>query len=322
MSGSASGGRSALVRLLLALAGAGLLVWVAGRIGWDTLGAAFTRLGLAGGAAVVALGLVESILDGLALHRVSLGRVSAVYAVAVNSAGTVVNSAIPYEAGEVAKGLLLRRRAAGTVTGLLVWNYVWKLSKPLAGVVALALGAGLSRALPPRALLAVGAGCALMFLPYVVLRSVVRARPAERLMRLGARLPRLGAAAERFVAGATRLDTEMVGFLGAHRGPFVAALALQIAGRLVGVVTVGVILATVAPDVDPWSAGALYAALSASDLVLMFIPVRLGVGESAYYVLFSALGLDPALGLIIGVVLRLRQLVANGLLSLGILVRH
>jgi hypothetical protein len=83
-----------------------------------------------------------------------------------------------------------------------------------------------------------------------------------------------------------------------------------------------VILATVAPAVDPWSAGALYAALSASDLVLMFIPVRLGVGESAYYALFSALGLDPALGLVIGVLLRLRQLVANGLLSLGVLVRH
>jgi hypothetical protein len=54
--------------------------------------------------------------------------------------------------------------------------------------------------------------------------------------------------------------------------------------------------------------------------VLALLPARLGVTEGASYVLFGFLGLDPALGAVVGIVMRIRAVASNAVLA-GLLLR-
>ena len=49
------------------------------------------------------------------------------------------------------------------------------------------------------------------------------------------------------------------------------------------------------------------------DGILFFVPAKVGTQEGGKVFLFSALGLDPARGLTVGVVRRIRELVYAGL---------
>ena len=55
------------------------------------------------------------------------------------------------------------------------------------------------------------------------------------------------------------------------------------------------------------------------DGILFFVPAKVGTQEGGKVVLFAALGLDPARGLTVGIVRRIRELVyaGVGLLALG-----
>jgi hypothetical protein len=272
-----------------------------------------------GAVLVIGLGLLEAALEGLALHRTLLGRVPAGFAVAANSAGALVGTVIPFEAGEVAKGVLLRRRDPDTLAGLVVWNYVWKLSKPIGVSIAFVVGFVATRdAFSPPVLGAVALGCAALFVPYLLVRLLLRANPNELAIRLLGRVAPLRAASERYLASAVRLDADITAFLRDHRGPFRDAVLLQAAARLVGAATLGIALGRLAPETSPLVAGVAYAALSASDLVVTLLPARVGVGEGAWFVMFDLIGLDPALGLAAGLVMRMRATAAYGLLAAGL----
>jgi hypothetical protein len=88
---------------------------------------------------------VELAIDCEALRRAMLGRVGLGWTMASNAAGGLVNTVIPFEAGEVVKGALLRQRSTHSrvVSGLIVWNYAWKLAKPAAVAVCFVLGVAL-----------------------------------------------------------------------------------------------------------------------------------------------------------------------------------
>ena len=123
-----------------------------------------------------------------------LGRVSVRGTLLSNSTGALVNTFIPLEAGEVVKGALLRQRStegagAGGAGGL---------ELRLEGRQALRPGRCSSwrrwrsgNVFPRELRWPVLGGVVLSFLPYLLLRMLIRARPAERLTRLLARVPRL-----------------------------------------------------------------------------------------------------------------------------------
>jgi hypothetical protein len=49
----------------------------------------------------------------------------------------------------------------------------------------------------------------------------------------------------------------------------------------------------------------------------MLVPARIGVSEGATYFLFHILGLDPAMGLIVGVAMRLRSILGQAPFALA-----
>jgi hypothetical protein len=192
----------------------------------------------------VALGLGETLLDTGALYRAVLGAVSFARVVSSNSIGALVNLALPYDAGEVVKAVLLRRasHAPPVLAGLVVWNYVWKASKPVSAAVAFLAALAFGSAVPRSVLGLVFAGVALSFVPYAGMNLILRLGPAERGSRMLVRLPFVGAMTGRWIASAAQLDREVREFSRDHGRDWLVVFALQVAGRCVQFIALAVIM--------------------------------------------------------------------------------
>ena len=99
--------------------------------------------------------------------------------------------------------------------------------------------------------------------------------------------------------------------LGAAR--VVAVLGCFLAGWAVGAVEIYVILAWVGGPVDWQTALALEIGSVLVDGIFFFVPAKIGTQEGGKVLLFAMLGLDPARGLTVGVVRRIRELTYAGL---------
>src|SRR5262249_343420 len=84
-------------------------------------------------------------------------------------------------------------------------------------------------------------------------------------------------------------------------------------GWAVGALEIYVILAWVGGPVDWQTALALEIGSVLIDGILFFIPAKVGTQEGGKVLLFAMLGLDPARGLTVGVVRRIRELTYAGL---------
>jgi hypothetical protein len=246
--------------------------------------------------------------------------VSARRLVAARLAGDAINYLTP---SATVGGELLRVRLLGGAVPLgLRWASVSvaKLGQTVAQAVFVLLGlalvlpglAGVSHA---GAWLA-GAGAALLFattLAWVVRRGVwATLADTARHLGLGARLPASWAGPGRDLdAALPRLG---------HRR-LLASLACFVAGWAVGAAEIYVILAWLGGPVDWQTALALETGSVLVEAVLFFIPAKVGTQEGGKVLLFALLGLDPARGLTVGVVRRIRELAyaGLGLAALGLL---
>jgi hypothetical protein len=305
-----------LGRLLITAGGLALLLFLVWRTGFDQLVQTFGRIGPGTFALVVLLGLIELVLDCEGLRRAMRARVSLLWTVAVQSAGGLVNTAIPFEAGEVVKAALLRRRVrdddSAVLGGLVVWNYVWKLAKPLAVGACLVAGLLLGNVFPEHLHGPVIAGVAISFVPYLALRVLLRQRPAERLMRFVTRHPRLERRATGWIQAATRLDRSVRDFWSHHPGAYLQTFFITFCTRFVGVLVLLVFAHSLGLPTDAGSILFLYATQSVADYFAMVVPARVGVSEGAAYMVFQLLGLDPTAALVISITLRARSLLLQG----------
>ncbi len=177
------------------------LLWLLDRIGFSTIGSMFQRVGIKGAMVILACGLAEALLDGLALRQAALGRVPYFSALAINQTGAFLNMAAPVEAGEVLKAALLSRHLdAEASTAVLVWNMAARLAK--SSVIFVAAGAALFFLPPFRSRSAVLLGFAsLNLLVYAAFALILRFGGVGRTFRLLSRLPFLkGRRTEGFVS--------------------------------------------------------------------------------------------------------------------------
>jgi len=298
------------------VAAIGLLVYLLDRLGWAEVAAALGRVGPGWAFVILALGIAETVSDALAL-RVALWdaiprfRVSAIHAM-----GSVANSFLPWEMGEVVKGALLRRDlgAETMLPGLIVWNYAYKLSRPITTFTAAALGAAVSTRFEARIETAILGASVVAFLPYLGLKLLLAAGPAAALTRLlhGLSIVKDGA---RFTEAAHRVDAAVRDFARHAPARYGKLLATQGAARVFAFLSLWAAVTALELPYDTGDVLLLYAGLNVAELVLTVVPARIGVAEGAAFALFAALGLEPGAGLLVYLVLRIRSLAANGLLA-------
>ena len=303
-------------RLFFFLAAVGLLVFLLHRVGWSQISHALGQIGPGGALLLYAIGTTETLLDSLALslligqhrwHRVFF----------ISNAGALLNGFLPFDLGELAKAALTHRAfpSGSTIAGSIVWNYVFKISRPLVALASALVGFFGAAYVDARIRYLIIAGVLVSFLPYIVLRLLLRQGVAARLMRLLRLVRVLRRDPDRIIAKALEIDEIVAGFWLRRRRAFVGALFLQIGARLVSWVGLLATLRLIGVPISITDTALLYGALNTAEVLITLIPAKLGVSEGAAFGIFKMLHMSPQTGVVMYLVFRLRGLATTGLMA-------
>ncbi len=309
--------RKTLIQLVCATISLVGLAWLLGRIGWATVGSAIQRVGWPTLAILMLLGWTESVTDAAALWVVMRQRLGLGFAVTVNAAGSMLNLILPWESGEVLKGTLLRERfgTQPAISGTIIWNYVFKISRPALSMAAALCGWALCREVDGFHLGVILAANALAFVPYVGLWLFIRYGAAKGFLRVLDLIPILRRHPARWGEVARQIDREVKLFWHERPVAYLKVFFLQIVARATGWVSYAVALRALGAHYSFGQVALAYATLNVAEYVVAVLPARVGVTEGSCFFLFQFLGLDPALGVIMAVILRVRTTVANGVIA-------
>jgi uncharacterized protein (TIRG00374 family) len=237
---------------------------------------------------------------------------------ALNSVTPVVQlGGEPFKVGAFAQWVG-PRQATGAV---LTYYMLDALSNMLTWLVAILTVILVFRPPAPVALgLAAAAGVILLLLLFVFSRH--RAGIFGLALAVLGKLPLLGRVArllERRRDTLMQLDEQIAGFY--HRGPgrFFLALAIDFAGRTIGMLEYFLIALSVGLHISFLQAFVMGSFLTLGLNLLFFVPFDLGSREGGMYLIYGILGLPSGLGMYAGIVTRLRWAVwiAIGLTLLG-----
>lgn len=242
---------------------------------------------------------------------------------AARIAGDAVNYVTPSAtlAGEFVRTRFLRGWATGT--SIVASVAVAKLSQTIAQIAFIVVGLTVvvgDTPLPSGVRLGVlGALAILAALAGAFLFGQRRGMfaPLLRLVQrwgLRGRAPELGQRLE-------RLDAEIARFHDGARGAFFLSSAGFFVGWSLGAVEIYLILWFLGVPVSVHRAVAIEVLSVAIDGALFFVPAKVGTQEGGKVLIFTVLGLDPAKGLALGVLRRIREL-TWALIGLLILTRH
>jgi len=265
---------------ILLIIGQEILAYVANTYGWR---AAFPRT-----------------RPPIAFHRLLAARI----------AGDAVNYLTPTATfgGEVARVRLLRDTA--TTLDLAASVAVAKVSQTVGQVAFLIVGLCFivaSTPLPPGTHVPLIAGtvalCVLTVAAVVAQRRGMFA-PLARLAALGGNRPHAVALGDRL----RRLDAEIARFHTADRRALLRSSAWFFAGWTLGVLEIYLMLWLLRVPTTLALAFSIETLSVGLDAMLFFVPAKLGTQEGGKVLIFAALGLDPATGLSLGVLRRIREL--------------
>lgn len=309
--------RKTLIQLVCVTGSLAGLAWLLGRIGWVTVGSALQRVGWPALAMLMLLGWIETVTDGAALWVVMGQRLRLGFAVTVNAAGSMLNLILPWESGEVLKGTLLHGQfgTQPAVSGTIIWNYVFKISRPTLSMAAALCACALCHETDGFHLGVILAANALAFVPYLGLRLLVRYGAAAGFLRILAFVPVLRRHPGHWVEVARQIDREVRLFWRERPVAYLKVFFLQIVARTTGWASYAVALRALGAHYSFGQVALAYATLNVAEYVVAVLPARVGVSEGSSFFLFKFLGLDPVLGVIMTVILRVRTIAANGVIT-------
>jgi hypothetical protein len=306
-----------IIQLVSVTAALAALFWLLSRIGWGTIGNALGRVGLPGALVLCSLTLAETIFDGAALCAVVGTRLRLAFTVLVNSAGSTLNLILPWESGEVLKTGLLRSHlgSGSAISGTIIWNYIFKFSRPAVSAMTALLALVLCRNTSASTLAIIGVANVLAFLPYVLLRVLIHYGAAEGLFKILKLIPGLRRHPAHWVELARKIDQEVRQFWRERPADYIKAFVYQAFARTTGWLSIYAGFRFIGLPYGFAEATLVYATMNVAEYVIAILPARVGVAEGTAFFAFKFLGLDPASGVILYVVLRIRTIFVNGLLT-------
>ena len=229
-------------------------------------------------------------------------------------AGEAVNQLTPLAnlGGEPLKAYLLRHQAP-TSRGLasVVIN---KTAQVFTGLAFTAVGLSLVILyweLPLAVPVTVKTGLALLFTVAALLLAAVWRKQRHMFSSLLGLVRRLGIRLdliERRMAKAVRIDENISRFYHQHKARFGLVLAFHACGWLLGACETWVILRSLTQGIDFEVAFLITSLTVIINSLFFFMPSNIGVLEGGQVFLFMTLGLDPAVGLSLGIIKRMRKI--------------
>ena len=306
-----------LIQLVSVLCAIAVLLWLLGRIGWSTIGDAIRSVGWGGALVLCSLSLAETVLDGAALCTIVGKRLRLAHAVVVNSAGSTLNLILPWESGEILKSGLLHTHfgSKDAIGGTIIWNYIFKLSRPAVSALTAVLAWILCREASAYTIGIVLVANLLAFLPYGVLRLLIRYGAAETLIKVLRVIPGIRRHPGHWVDLARNIDHEVRRFWQERPAAYLKVFAYQSIARMTGWFGIYAGFKFIGLPYGFAQATLVYATMNVAEYVIAILPARVGVSEGTAFFAFKFLGLNPTSGLILYVVLRIRTVFVNGLLT-------
>jgi len=227
-------------------------------------------------------------------------------------AGAAINFVTPTATlgGEIVRGTLVPRQVPGTeATASLAIN---KLAATLSDVVLSLAGVTLLLALVPLpAEMRAGVLLAVTLFVAGVAGFLVVQRRGQLAGLVGERrsLARVVGAerAARFARVAAEVDARIALFHAERPRDLAAAVVLHLGGSSLGALQLWVFLRWMGAPSDLETVALVFLVARVLDLAAFFVPARLGAQEGARMLAMGLAGLDPSLGLLFSLVLRLEQ---------------
>jgi uncharacterized membrane protein YbhN (UPF0104 family) len=292
----------------------GLLGYVLWQIGWDQVVRYIGRIGIVAGVGLVAAGYLENFCDAQAL-RAGLGAgAHRIKTLVINQAGSFVNMFIPFDGGEVFKATMLRKIVDGksAFTGIILWNYLAKLTKSIAVLASSCVAWLIADTDAGKSIAGLLVLLSLAsFSMFLIFKLVLMLGLTEKIARILLKLRLLRRSPEELVAKAREIDETVRHFYARERRRYLAILGYQLAARVVNFFTLWFLIAVLG-DQGFGEALVAYSTFGLTTFITLLFPNRIGVDEGAGYVVFKLVGLDPTLGAMLQFVVRLRNVVVNG----------
>ncbi len=214
--------------------------------------------------------------------------------------------------GEIVRGTLVPREVPGTeATASVAIN---KLAATLSDVILAVAGVALLVALVPLSTEARGgilAGVGAFGAAVAAFVAVQRKGRLASLIGERRSLARFFGAdrAQRFAEKAAEVDGRIARFHAERPGDLATSVALHVAGSILGALQLFVFLRWMGAPSSVATVALVFLVARAIDLAAFFVPARLGAQEGARMLAMRLVGLDPSLGLLFSLVLRLEQVV-------------
>lgn len=306
-----------LLQLLCVTASLGALIWLLSRLGWQNIIGPVRQIGWISAVVLFALALAENILDGLAL-RVTMGpSLKVSRALLVNAAGSMMNLVLPWESGEVLKGSLLKQDHGSprAVSGTIIWNYIFKISRPALSLLAAILAAVLCRHVSGELLVLVLCANVLAFSPYFILRLLIRFGAAERFMKIIRSLPYLRRSPDHWVDVARDIDRQVQSFWRERPVAYLQVFALQFFARSTGWLNIFLGFRAVGSPLSVADTALMYATMNVAEYLIAILPARVGISEGTAFFVCKLYGFDAPIGLVVYAFLRMRNILVYGVLT-------
>lgn len=315
------------LRIFLFLSSLAILFFLLRSIGFDKVGESFVRVGLGGAIILIICRFIENGSDAYGLFLSLPKRKSFLKIFAANCLGTLTNYVIPWEAGEFVKIGIIKSECGSesAIKGVVLWNYVFKLSKGFAilsmvlfSVVFSFFSADEFYQFDKFWLMFF---CSVLgFLPYFGLMILIHSNISVKIVKL---LKFLGKKdTDGLMKKAEKMDSDLKLFRKERPSDYKRTFWSQFFARYVSLLTF--VLCTYFAGFSDHTVSVLiltYCAINLGDYVSAFIPMKLGVGEGMGYIIFAFMGLPGENGGLITFILRINAIIAMSIVSSLIIVK-
>jgi hypothetical protein len=306
-----------VLQLVAVVAALAMLLSLLNRLGWPMIANAFSRVGWISAVLLVMFVVAEVVCDALALRIITGPSLRVGFAIALNTASSLMNLILPWESGEVLKVALLRGsvRSSHAVSSTIIWNYIFKVTRPTLSMAAALLAVLLCRTTPIKTLGVVILANLLAFVPYLLLRFAIRFGATEKIVNLMRHLPYLRRSPTHWAEIAKTIDTQVRAFWRERPWAYVQVFALQLLARTTGWLNIYVGCRAVGLPYGIDVAALLYATMNVAEYVIALLPARVGVSEGTAFFVFRYYGLDASMGLVVYTFLRVRNIAVSCLIA-------
>ncbi|MGI6394291.1 MAG: lysylphosphatidylglycerol synthase domain-containing protein [bacterium] len=304
-----------LLKFLVFILSLVLLYFLLSYIGFDRVGDVLLKVGLPGAIVLVVLGILENSTDARALYHALPEKIPYIKVLPSNSSGSLTNLIIPWEAGEVVKIGFLKKRAgtSSAIQGIVLWNYIHKLSKPFAIITILFFSLIVGYDYEINYFFIVLAASVISFAPYLGMRFLLKLNLSVKAVKLLKLLRKSDT--ETLIAKAEEMDRSLKKFRKERPKDYWATFAIQFIARLISWITFVACSYFAGFEYSLSTLSLAFCAVSLSAYVASFIPAKVGVTEGTGFLIFSFLGLDGGIGLLITFILRVKAIVSLSLIS-------